>query len=120
MEEKKPDKVEWLITFENGKLYEVEKSFFMRVCDGPLVAAKKGEIVLLSERFGDEMFFNGKAIPCEMGEIFEAVTDFQTVQNGEFFRIKKGDVLKLSKDEAVTHLRKNDVRKKRGGFENES
>ncbi|MBM4338801.1 MAG: hypothetical protein FJ110_04595 [Deltaproteobacteria bacterium] len=108
------------VTLDEGKFYIVEKPFFLQVVDGPLQRVEKGWRLLLSQRFGDEMFFSGRVIPVELGEHFEAVRDFQVIQNGEYFRVKKGDTLKLTKDEAVQFLRTGDVREKRGGFENES
>lgn len=107
---------EWGITSDGGRLYEVERPFWLNVKDGPLEAVKKGDIVMLGQRTGQEMFLANKVCPIELGEIFEALADFRTINsNGEWLEVKRGDILKLSRDEALTLLRRREVKEKKGG-----
>lgn len=118
MEEIRADRFEFGVIFEEGRLYEVQKAFWMKTCDGPLVVAKPGEIVFLSQNFGNEMFLAGRVIPQELPEYYEALHDFQTIgPDGCYIRVKRGDVVRLSKDEVVRFLRSGDVKPKKGGIE---
>jgi hypothetical protein len=114
-EEVTAHKFEFGISHDEGRSFIVTRAFMMKVLDGPLVRAEAGEVVFLSPELGNELFFSGKVIPCELGEHYEAVKDFQVVQGGEYFRVKKGDVVKLSRDEAISLLRSGDVKEKKGG-----
>lgn len=108
-------KFEYGISHDEGRTFIVQRGFMMKICDGPLVRAEPGETVFLSPQFGDELFLSGKVIPVALPEFYEAVRDFQTVQNGEYFRVKKGDILKLSRDEAIHFLRSGEVKPKKEG-----
>lgn len=100
---------------ESGRLYEVQRDFYLNVCDGPLVAVRKGQRVFLDHRTGNQMFFAKKVIPTEIGEIFEVLVPFQVVRDGKYLYLERGDIVKLTQEEAISLLRKQEIKEKRGG-----
>ena len=108
--------VQFGVTLENSKLYRVEKDFLLDVRFGPLQPAKKGQVVRLSEKFGNELFFGNKISPLEISTVFEAVRGFRTIKDGEWLDVEIGDILKLERDEALKHLREGNVKESKGGI----
>jgi len=61
------------------------------------------------------MFFAKKVIPTEIGEIFEVLVPFQVVRDGKYLYLERGDIVKLTQEEAISLLRKQEIKEKRGG-----
>jgi hypothetical protein len=94
-------------------LYRVERSFFMKVRNGPGVSVPAGSIVILSQRTALEFFFANKIIPIgiEDGQDYEAIRDFRhTTAEGRYEDIEKGMQVRLTKDEALNLLKTGQVK----------
>ncbi len=102
------------VTPETGVPYEVTRPFYLKICDGPLVALKKGQRVFLELRTGKEMFFSRKVVPIELGKTFEVIVPFQVVKEGKYLYLDRGDIIKLTQEEAIPLLRKQEIKEKRG------
>lgn len=107
---------EYGVAWENTKLYRVENPFFLKVCDGPLKPVEVGTLVRLdSNRTGPYLFDGGKVAPVELGELFEVTQPYRTVGPGtEYVYLEKGDILKLSREEAIPLLRELKIKEKKG------
>ena len=100
---------------DQGRLYIVRRGFYLKTRIGPLESVKVSQLVRLEATTAEILFFAGKIEPSELAETFEVIHDFCSVENGEFVPLEKGDVLKLSRDEAIPLLRTQRVKERKGG-----
>jgi hypothetical protein len=98
-----------------GQVYRVEmerSSFMMKVCDGPLQRAEPGGLVGLSDITSAPLFFCGKISPVDMPPLaqYECLRDITIVIDGLFKRLKPKDRIELTKSEALSLLRRQEVK----------
>jgi len=97
---------EFGVRYEEASPYVVEKSFYLSIRFGPPVPIPKGETVWVSKQTAEELFFSCKVAPLQLGEFFRVTRPFLDVQDGQWVNLKINDVLRLTREEAITLLRK--------------
>jgi len=106
---------QWGFREEDGKIFRCDRPFLLSLQDGPPQRIEKNALVRVASKLANELFFSKKISPLDLPEIFEAVCSFQSVQpDGTWLRISKGDILKLSRKEALALLRERKIREKKG------
>ena len=107
---------EFAISGDSARSFLVTRPFFLRTKDGPAITVNPGQEVFLSPETGRELFAARKVEPTALGEIFEVIRPFRIDQGGEWTRLERGDIVKLSRSEALSLLREGTVREKKGGL----
>lgn len=94
-------------------LYKVQKSFFLKLREGPGVSIPVGKIVRLSRETAWQTFNTGQVIPLGIdGERkYEAIQRFiYTDPEGLYQEIRPGMKLELCEAEAMHHLMRGHVK----------
>lgn len=115
-EHKKEESVitEFGVTDSDGRICRTRESFWLPTRNGPLESIPKNVLVMVSQRTADELFYSGKAVPEQLGEIFEVLRPTRMVQNGEYLDLATGDILRMGKEEAIPLLRQGVIKERRG------
>jgi len=106
---------QWVVG-EGGKLMVVIRPFFLNTKLGPPTPVQKGWLVRVDPKVGEQLFFAAKAEPVELSDTFEVIRSHITVdENGEWLSLEKGDILSLSREEAIPLLRQQKIKERKGG-----
>jgi hypothetical protein len=90
-------------------VFRVNRSFYMKVRNGPLVLVKAGQRVELGKTTRDELFSIGKIQPEKIPEKFTVRVPFRTVINDLYVDLRIGDIIELSPEEALKYWRQGFV-----------
>lgn len=110
-----PDEVEKGGKKKFTKMKLLKRAFFLKVCNGPPIIIKPGDMVELHDTFLiDFLFYSGQAEPIdpqipEDGE-YVVRRQFQTTVAGEYKTAMTGQPLKLNRNEAIDLMRRKLVR----------
>ncbi len=104
------------VTDSDGVPYLAVKDFYLQTLFGPLTLIRKGARVMLSPKTGKELFYSSKVEPETLSDVFEIIEPIRTVLNGEWLYAKKGDIVKLTREEALPLLREGKIEEKKGGI----
>jgi hypothetical protein len=105
---------EFGIREQDGETWKVTHPFLLNTKLGPLASIPEGSLVHLAYKTGREAFLDGRVEPILLGEVFEVVRAFQTVKDGEWVDLAPGDVIKLTREEALHLLRQGKIKEKKG------
>lgn len=109
---------EYGIAYDQSREYRAVRGFFLQTKHGPLTEIKSGSLVRLSDRTSQELFYANKVSPLEVGTTFEALVSFRTIgSDGGWLDVQEGDVIEMGREEALTSLRRKQVKEKIGGVE---
>lgn len=125
MEKKSEEVVRELGSSPDDCLYKVIRGFFLRVVDGPLVSVSPGDTVRLSYNTAGPLFIEGRILPLSLPEAgrYAAIKNFVHINERLWVLVEKGDMFKLSLDEALPLLREFKIRlidEEKGGKKNEA
>jgi hypothetical protein len=99
---------------ETDEIFLVVRSFLLRTKAGPPEAVPVGAKVRLTPLTGKETFLAGQTQPVLLGEEFEAMQAFRDVgPDGLWVSVAQGDLIRLTRTEAVDYLRKRLVKEVR-------
>jgi len=100
-------------------IYRVLRPFYLEVEDGPGVPLRIGQLVRLRPRTA-ELFYAGKIEPYAPDipdrADYEALRAFTVAVNGQWMHVRPGDIISLSRDEALLLFRARKIKSTNGEF----
>jgi len=90
-------------------VFRVNRAFYMKVVNGPLVLVEAGQRIELGKATRDELFSVGRISPLEIPGKFKVRLPFRTTVNGLFVDLRIGDIIELDTEEALKYWRQGFV-----------
>jgi len=99
---------------KNCPLFKAVKPWQMKIHeDGPNLPIEIGSIVRLEELFGLEQFYLERVIPVRPGippvGKYRVRIFFQVLEGEHYVSLEPGDLVSLTREEAIPHLRKYEI-----------
>ena len=99
----------------DGEVWIVTRAFMLNLVgvNGPWEAVQPGQRVRLFRKRGEEAFFAAKVEPEHLGDTFEVIAPFRVIKDRQWLHLERGDVVKMTRAEAVPLLRERKVKERK-------